>query len=82
MGDLWSLCYLASLIVGIVLGVWGFMDMLKKQSAGESNTDVIQRQIRGIGFLLLAQVAVTIGMLLCSTARFGFSAHRLGSLFD
>jgi len=61
-----ALCYLIVLIVSIGFLIWGFMDLLrKKQHSETSETQVISRQMRGIGLLLLSQVILVLGTALC-----------------
>jgi len=65
-GDGAQLCYLLVLIVAIGFLVWGFMDLLKKQQPNEKNqTDVISRQIRGFAFIMLSQVVLLLGSMIC-----------------
>lgn len=65
-GDGAQLCYLLVLIVAIGFLVWGFMDLLKKQQPNEkTQTDVISRQIRGFAFIMLSQVVLLLGSMIC-----------------
>jgi len=52
-------------IVSIGFLVWGFMDLLKKQQSGENDVQVIQRQIRGFAFIMIAQVVLVVGSMIC-----------------
>jgi hypothetical protein len=45
--------------------VWGFMDLLKKKQSGETDTGLISRQIRGFAFIMLSQVVLIVGVMLC-----------------
>ena len=64
--DATSLCYLVVIVLSIVFLIWGFMDLLKKKMHYEkSETQVISRQIRGAGLLLLSQVILVLGAALC-----------------
>jgi len=60
-----QLCYLLMVIVSIGFLVWGFMDLLKKQQSGENDVQVIQRQIRGFAFIMIAQVVLVVGSMIC-----------------
>lgn len=65
-GDGAQLCYILVLIVAIGFLVWGFMDLLKKQQPNEKSTsDVISRQIRGFAFILVSQVVLILGGMIC-----------------
>lgn len=61
-----QLCYLLVLIISIGFLVWGFMDLLRRQQPTEkAQTDVISRQIRGFAFIMLAQVVLLLGSMIC-----------------
>ena len=64
-------CYLATLIVGVILAVWGFFDVLKEKQPREADSKVLQRQLRGFGFLVLSQVVLIVGVSLCFGASVG-----------
>ena len=61
-----SICYIIVVVVTVALMIWGFMDILKNKQPNEADThEVISRQLKGFGFLVLAQVALFVGMLIC-----------------
>ena len=61
-----ALCYLIVLIVSIGFLIWGLMDLLRfRQHSEKSETQVISRQIRGFGLILLSQVVMILGTALC-----------------
>jgi hypothetical protein len=60
-----NLCAIVALAVSLVCAIYGFMDMLKKQHMNESELGVIQRQVRGLGYLILAPVLLSLGLGLC-----------------
>jgi len=68
-------CYALVAVVSVALIVYGFMQVLNKQIASENDIQVIQRQIRGFAFLMLAQVVLVLGSALC--AGMGFSLKEL-----
>lgn len=71
-----QLCYLVVVVAAVVLLVWGFMDLLRRQLPHEKDTtDVISRQIRGFALIVLSQVVLILGAMLCV----GFSG-TLGDL--
>lgn len=75
----YGLCYLITLVVGVVLGIYGFMDVLREKQNKESNDAVVQRQLRGFGFLVLAQIVLLVGLALCFGATRGLT-NVLGTL--
>ena len=61
-----ALCYLIVIIVSIGFLIWGFMDLLRKKQPHETTeAQVISRQIRGAGLLLLSQLVLVLGAALC-----------------
>jgi hypothetical protein len=60
-----QLCYLAAIVVAVGLVVWGLFDILKPKQKGESDASVTQRQLRGFGYLVLAQIVISIGVAVC-----------------
>ena len=77
MADLSNLCYLLVLAVAIGFVIYGFFLLLEKDRPNENDVQVIQRQIRGFAFIMLAQVVVVLGLALCygtdKRARFNFA---------
>jgi hypothetical protein len=69
-----GLCYVATLAVSLGLVIYGFMMILQKAHPNENDTQVIQRQIRGFAYLLLSQIALILGVMLC--AGFGVNSVR------
>lgn len=67
-----SICYVAAVLASVALMVWGLMDILKKKQKSESSDgEVISRQIRGFGMLLLSQIVLILGAALCFGAAGG-----------
>lgn len=61
-----QLCYLLVLVLSVVFLVWGFMDLLKqKQSFEHTEAQVISRQIRGFALIMISQVVLVLGMMIC-----------------
>lgn len=74
-----SLCYVGAMLASIALLVWGLMEILAKQRKGESSyEEVVSRQIRGFGILLLSQMVLVLGGALC----FGMSGGIEKALKD
>jgi len=66
MNDTTKLCFLVFVVVSIALLIWGFMDMIRKQQVNESSySEVISRQFRGMGFLILSQFILILGGVFC-----------------
>ena len=68
-----SLCGAVILIIAAALAIYGFMEILKNKEKHENNTEMIQRQLKGFGMLILAQVVLLIGMGLCLGLTGGIS---------
>lgn len=67
--DIPGLCYLVSVIASVGLIVWGLFDILKQKEKHETDFQVVQRQIRGFGYLILSEVVLIIGVVLCSMMK-------------
>jgi hypothetical protein len=61
-----AVCFLIVAIVSIGFLIYGFTQVLGKQLPSENDTQVIQRQIRGFAFLMLAQIAMIVGSAICT----------------
>jgi hypothetical protein len=61
-----AVCYLVVAVVAIALLVYGFIQILGRQMASENDLQVIQRQIRGFAFVMLAPIVLGLGYTLCS----------------
>lgn len=67
MSDQSQLCYLVALAISVALLVYGFILLLRKKMRHEmSDSEVLQRQLRGFGFILLSQVILILGIGLCA----------------
>ncbi len=61
-----QLCYLLVLVVAIGFVVYGFMDLLRpKQPNEKSQVDVISRQIRGFALIMVSQIVLIFGAMVC-----------------
>ncbi|MFW5895636.1 MAG: hypothetical protein ACOCT9_02710 [archaeon] len=61
-----QLCYIIVLVAAVILVVWGFMELLRQRQKDEhTETQVISRQIRGFAFIMLGQVVLVLGAMLC-----------------
>lgn len=67
-----SMCYYIVVILAIITFVWGLMDLLKFQQSNEGSLEqVISRQIRGAGLILVSQIILVFGSMLCFGASGG-----------
>ena len=69
--DVSQLCWLLVLALSIGFLVWGFMELLKKPQDGQATTNDISRQIRGFAFIMLSQVVLVLGGLICFGVKGG-----------
>lgn len=59
-------CSIIVLIIALVLAVWGFSDFFRPRQVNEPTVnDVISRQLRGLGLLMLAVVVMGMGATFC-----------------
>jgi hypothetical protein len=64
--DATKVCYLITIVVSIGFIIYGFMELLKDRQHNEpTEVSVISRQIRGFAFLMLAQVILVLGAMIC-----------------
>lgn len=61
-----SACTAVIFLLSIFLMIAGFIDMFQhKPKDGKTELNVISRQLRGLGFLLLSMVILSLGTLMC-----------------
>ena len=72
-----SLCSLLVMAAAVALIVFSFIGIFERQKAGESDSQVIQRQLRGFALLIVANLVMGVGMALCAGSLF----PQLQSLF-
>ena len=71
------ICSMIIILVAVGFLVWGLQDLLKAKSPTEATTtDVISRQIKGFGFIVLSTAILSFGGILCGVMNGG----GLGSL--
>ena len=62
-----SICYILAIAVSVALAAYGLFDILKQRQPDEiTEQEVISRQIRGFGLLVLAQVVMLVGGATCA----------------
>lgn len=61
-----QLCYLLTVAAALAILVWGLMEVMRKRQHHESSeTEVISRQLRGFGALVLSEFVLLVGSGLC-----------------
>lgn len=66
MGGGSQLCFVLFLIFAVGLAVWGISDIVKRKQPSEASTqETISRQLRGMGILVIAQLVLALGLILC-----------------
>ena len=60
-----SLCYILVLVLSAAVVIYGFIQLLQRQRPGENDVQVLQRQLRGLAYLILSLVIMSIGVSLC-----------------
>ena len=69
-----GVCYMLAVLIALVVLVYGFMDLLRKPASDENTSgEVLSRQLRGLGMVLLAPFVLAIGTSLCM-GKFGVPA--------
>lgn len=60
-----SLCYVLVLVLAAAVVIYGFIQLLQRQRPSENDVQVLQRQLRGLAYLILSMVILSIGISLC-----------------
>ena len=61
-----SLCSFAVMASSLALFVYAYYNIFQKKQAGENDLEVIQKQIRGFALLMVANLVMVIGMMICA----------------
>lgn len=61
-----SLCSLVVMVSSVALVVYAFYHIFQQKKNNENDLNVIQRQIRGFALLIVAQIVMMVGMMLCA----------------
>ena len=61
-----SLCSLAVMVAAVGLFVYAYYHIFQKKQAGENDLEVIQKQIRGFALLMIANLVMIIGTMICA----------------
>ena len=71
-------CYLVAIFIALIFLIWGFLDMFRSRQPNEkSENQVISRQLRGIGLIVLSQVVLVIMSAIC----FSMDTRTIGNFF-
>lgn len=60
-----GLCFLVVLAASIISIIYGFSMVLRRRESNERDEDVVQRQLRGFGYLMLSQLILVVGGAVC-----------------
>ena len=61
-----SLCSIIVMIISVILTIMAFFHIFQGQKTGESELNVIQRQLRGFALLIVANFVMMLGMVVCA----------------
>ena len=61
-----SLCSLAVMIAAAALTIYAFYIIFVRAQNSENDLNVIQRQLRGFALLMVANLVMILGMMLCA----------------
>ena len=61
-----SVCSLVVLIVAVIVTIYAFYEIFQRNVAGENDVQGVQRQLRGFALLMVANIVMVLGMLLCA----------------
>ncbi len=65
-----SLCSLAVMVAAAALTVLAFYHIFQQKKDSENDLNIIQRQIRGFALLMVANLVMILGMMLCAGSLF------------
>ena len=61
-----QLCFILFMILALGFLAWGLSDLLRKRQPTEASTvDTISRKISGFGLIVVAQLVIMIGLIVC-----------------
>ena len=61
-----SLCSIAVMLISCAIIIYAFYGIFREQVANENDMNVIQRQLRGFALLMVSNIVMVLGMLLCT----------------
>jgi succinate dehydrogenase hydrophobic anchor subunit len=62
-----SICSLVVMVSAIILVVFAFLHIFAKAQENENDLNVIQRQLRGFAVLIIANLVMIVGGIMCSS---------------
>ena len=65
-----DICTWVILITSVILASYGFYLIFKGQGSQETGTHVIQRQLKGFALLIVTQLVVLLGNVICREINF------------
>jgi len=72
-----SLCSLVVMVSAAALTVLAFYHIFQQKKDNENDLNVIQRQIRGFALLMIANLVMILGMMLCAGSLFPMLGNLL-----
>ena len=72
-----SLCSLVVMIASAALTVYAFYYIFQQKLPTENDLNVIQRQMRGFALLMVANLVMILGMMLCAGSLIPYLASLL-----
>lgn len=61
-----AVCVTVAVLIALIILIAGFVWVFQGNPGGIDNEEVIQRQLRGFGLILLAPIVGAVIILLCS----------------
>lgn len=61
-----SICSLLVLVASVGLTVYAFYMIFQVRNTTENDLNVVQRQLRGFALLMVANMVLVLGMMLCA----------------
>jgi len=61
-----SVCSLVVMVAAVALTVLAFMHIFRRAHDSENDLNVIQRQLRGFAVLMVAQLVMVLGAMVCA----------------
>ena len=72
-----SICSLTVMVASAALTIFAFYHIFQKKQNKENDLNVIQRQIRGFALLMVANLVMILGMMLCAGSLFPYLGQIL-----
>lgn len=72
-----SLCSLAVMIAAAALTIYAFYIIFTRAQNSENDLNVVQRQLRGFALLMVANLVMILGMMLCAGSLLPYAKDLL-----